>query len=50
MLWRDKTLNRSAKARLLVYTFLVPLIVYLAITIYLFHATDVAIQAGGGGY
>ena len=50
MLWRDKTLSRSAKGRMVVYTFLVPTLVYLVIVAFLFHATDVAIQAAGGGY
>ena len=50
MLWRDTSLTRSAKLRLLTYTFLVPIVIYLAASIYLFHATEVAIQAGGGGF
>ena len=48
MLWRDTTLSRSAKGRMVLYTILVPTLVYLALSLYLFHLTERAIQAGGG--
>jgi hypothetical protein len=50
MLWRDQTLNRSAKLRMVTYTFLVPLALYLAASIYLFNATEHAIKAAGGEF
>jgi hypothetical protein len=50
MLWHDTSLDRKAKGRILVYTYLIPTLVYLALSLYLFNATERAIQSGGGGF
>jgi hypothetical protein len=50
MLWRDRTFDRSAKLRIITYTLLVPVVLYLAASLYLFDATEKAIRAAGGGY
>lgn len=43
MLWRDTTFNRTTKARILVYTFLIPFLVYLALTLCVFNSAERAI-------
>jgi hypothetical protein len=50
LLWRDDTLTRGAKIRMLVYTYLIPFLIYFAISLYLIDSTQKAIQAGGGGF
>jgi len=50
MVWRDATFSRTAKGRILVYTYLIPLLAYLALMLYVFNASERALQASGGGY
>jgi hypothetical protein len=39
LLYKDKQLTRSAKIRLLIYSFLIPIAVVFALSIYLLHHT-----------
>ena len=48
MLWRDRTLRRSMKFRVITYAVLIPVLLSIAFMLYEFDATEKAIQAGGG--
>ena len=50
MLWRDQTLSRAIKARILIYALLIPVLMGIAFTIFEFDATEKAIRAAGGGF
>ena len=50
MLWRDQTLNRSMKWRVLIYAVVIPALLSIAFMLYEFDAAEKAIQAGGGGF
>ena len=50
LLWKDPAFSRKAKIRMVTYTLLLPLLLYIAATLYLFDATERAITAAGGGY
>jgi hypothetical protein len=49
MLWRDKTMSRSMKFRVLFYALVIPVILSIVFMLYEFSAVDKAILAGGGG-
>jgi RsiW-degrading membrane proteinase PrsW (M82 family) len=48
LLWRDQTLGRSTKIRLLSYAFLIPVLLYFAFMLYQFDQAEKAIRAAGG--
>ena len=50
MLWRDQTLSRSMKFRVITYAVLIPVLLSIAFMLYEFDSAQKAIQAGGGGF
>ena len=50
MLWRDTTLTRSMKFRIVAYAVLILVVLSVSFTIYEFGAAEKAIKAAGGGY
>jgi hypothetical protein len=48
LLWRAQDLQRSTKKRLLVYTYLIPTLVYFAVNLYVMHRTQHLIEVTGG--
>jgi hypothetical protein len=50
MVWKEPSLSRTAKGRLIFYTYLIPFLVYVALTVYVFNSAERAIQAAGGSY
>ena len=45
LLYKDTTFTRSAKIRLLMYSFLIPLMVVFALSLYLLHHTQVLLDS-----
>jgi hypothetical protein len=50
MLWKDTTLDRSMKVRILIYAILIPVLLSVLWIVYEFEAAEKAITAAGGGY
>ncbi len=50
MLWKDKTLSRPIKIRILVYAVVIPLLLSVLWMLYEFEAAEKAIRAAGGGF
>lgn len=50
LLWRDTLLTKPVKQRVIFYTFVIPIVVLIAISARLMIVTEHAIQAAGGGY
>ncbi len=50
MLWNETSLSSIAKIRILFYTYLIPLVIYMILLIYVFNAADRALQGVGGGF
>jgi hypothetical protein len=50
MLWRDKTLSRSIKFRIVAYGIFGLIVLSVGFTIFEFGAAEKAIRAAGGGY
>jgi hypothetical protein len=49
MLWKEPGIPRSTKSRIAVYTYLIPLLIYAALTLFIFNSAQKAIEAAGGG-
>jgi hypothetical protein len=50
MVWKEPSLSSIAKGRLVCYTYLIPFVVYFALTLFVFNSAQHAIDAAGGGY
>jgi len=50
MLWRDESMSRSTKGRVLIYSFAIPVCLAVLFMLREYDAAEKAIQAAGGGY
>ena len=50
MLWKDTTLDRAMKFRIVTYSILIPVLLGIAFMLYEYDSAQKAIQAAGGGY
>jgi hypothetical protein len=49
-LWQDTSFSRTAKLRILFYTYLIPMLAYVAFLVFVFNTAQKAIEAAGGGF
>ena len=50
MLWRDPTLSRAVKIRILIYAILIPVLLSIVFTVWEIDRAEKAIRAAGGGF
>jgi hypothetical protein len=50
MLWRETSLTRSTKQRMVIYTLLLPSVAYIAVLLYVYNLSEHALQAAGAGF
>jgi hypothetical protein len=50
MLWKDTQIPPAVKPRVLVYTYLIPILVYVAMAVFVFNSAQKAIEAGGSTF